>query len=44
MEQMSLVDALQRLRGEAGTTVSVSAQRPSGEIVDVLITRAAIVR
>ncbi len=44
VEPMSLVDALQRLRGEAGTTVSVSVQRPSGEIVDVLITRAAIVR
>jgi hypothetical protein len=44
VQQMSLVDALQRLRGEAGTTVSVSVQRPTGEIVDVLITRAAIVR
>jgi hypothetical protein len=44
MEQMPLVDALQRLRGEAGTSVSVTVQRPNGEIVDVLITRAAIVR
>jgi hypothetical protein len=44
MEQMPLVDALQRLRGEAGTSVSVTVQRPNGEIVDVLITRAAIIR
>jgi hypothetical protein len=43
-DRMSVVDALQRLRGEAGTPVSVSVQRQSGEIVDVLITRAAIVR
>jgi hypothetical protein len=43
-DRMSVVDALQRLRGEAGTPVSVSVQRQTGEIVDVLITRAAIVR
>jgi hypothetical protein len=42
---MSLADALQRLRGEAGTTVGVSVQRPkTGETVDVLIERAVIVR
>ncbi len=44
-EGMSIADALQRLRGEAGTTVGVSVQRPkTGETVDVLIERAAIVR
>lgn len=42
-DRMSVVDALQRLRGEVGTPVSVSVQRPSGEILDVLIMRASIV-
>lgn len=42
---MSVADALQRLRGEAGTTVGVSVQRPkTGETVDVLIERASITR
>jgi hypothetical protein len=42
---MSLADALQRLRGEAGTSVGVSVQRPkTSETVDVTIERAAIVR
>jgi PDZ domain/Carboxypeptidase regulatory-like domain len=42
---MSLADALQRLRGEAGTSVGVSVRRPrTGESVDVTIERAAIVR
>jgi hypothetical protein len=42
---MSVADALQRLRGEAGTTVGVSVQRPkTGETVDVLIERATITR
>ena len=40
-----IADALQRLRGEAGTSVGVSVQRPkTGESVDVLIERATIVR
>ena len=39
---MSLADALQRLRGEAGTSVGVSVRRPkTGETVDVMIERAA---
>lgn len=42
---MSLADALQRLRGEAGTSVGVSVHRPkTGETVDVTIERAAILR
>jgi hypothetical protein len=42
---MSLADALQRLRGEAGTSVGVSVRRPkTSETVDVMIERAAIVR
>jgi hypothetical protein len=42
---MSLADALQRLRGEAGTSVGVSVRRPkTGETVDVMIERAAILR
>jgi C-terminal processing protease CtpA/Prc len=41
---MSLVDALQRLRGEAGTSVGVSAQRPeTGETVELTIVRGTIV-
>jgi hypothetical protein len=42
---MSLADALQRLRGEVGTSVGVSVRRPkTSETVDVLIERGAIVR
>jgi hypothetical protein len=42
---MSLADALQRLRGEAGTSVGVSVRRPkTSETVDVMIERAAILR
>jgi hypothetical protein len=42
---MSLADALQRLRGEAGTSVGVSVRRPkTSETVDVTIERAAILR
>jgi hypothetical protein len=42
---MSLTDALQRLRGETGTSVGVTVQRPkTGETVDVTIERAAILR
>jgi carboxypeptidase family protein/PDZ domain-containing protein len=41
---MSLADALQRLRGAAGTTVGVSVLRKSGEAVEVLISRTTIVR
>ena len=42
---MSVVDALQRLRGEAGTSVGVSAQRPeTGETVELTIVRGTIVR
>jgi C-terminal processing protease CtpA/Prc len=42
---MSVADALQRLRGEAGTSVGVSVQRPAtGETVDVLIERGTIMR
>jgi hypothetical protein len=42
---MSVADVLQRLRGEAGTTVGVSVLRPgTGETLDVIIVRAAIVR
>jgi hypothetical protein len=42
---MSLADALQRLRGEAGTSVGVAAQRPeTGETVELTIVRGTIVR
>jgi hypothetical protein len=42
---MSVADALQRLRGEAGTSVGVSVRRPkTSETVDVTIERATIVR
>jgi len=41
---MSMSDALQRLRGEAGTSVGVSAQRPdTGETVELTIVRGTIV-
>jgi hypothetical protein len=44
-DAMSVADALQRLRGEAGTRVGVSVQRPkTGETVDVLIERLTITR
>jgi hypothetical protein len=42
-DHMSVADAIQRLRGEVGTTVGVSVARANGESVDVFITRAAIV-
>jgi hypothetical protein len=42
---MSVADVLQRLRGEPGTSVGVSARRPeTGETVDLTIVRATIVR
>jgi C-terminal processing protease CtpA/Prc len=42
---MPLADALQRLRGEAGTSVGVSVRRPkTGETVDVTVERASILR
>ncbi len=39
---LSVVDAIQRLRGEPGTIVGVSVER-AGETLDVVITRAALV-
>ena len=42
-DHMSVADAIQRLRGEVGTTVGVSVARANGETLDVFITRAAIV-
>jgi hypothetical protein len=42
-EHMSVADAIQRMRGEIGTTVGVSVGRGRGETLDVFITRAAIV-
>jgi protocatechuate 3,4-dioxygenase beta subunit len=42
---MSMADALQRLRGEPGTSVGVSVQRPeTGETVELTIVRGTIVR
>jgi hypothetical protein len=42
---MSLADVLQRLRGEPGTSVGVSALRPeTGESVELTIVRGTIVR
>jgi hypothetical protein len=42
---MSMADVLQRLRGEPGTSVGVSAQRPeTGETVELTIVRGTIVR
>jgi len=42
---MSMADVLQRLRGEAGTSVGVSAERPeTGETVELTIVRGTIVR
>jgi membrane-associated protease RseP (regulator of RpoE activity) len=44
-EGMSMADALQRIRGEPGTSVGVSAQRPeTGETVDLTIVRGSVVR
>jgi hypothetical protein len=41
---MSMADVLQRLRGEPGTSVGVSAQRPeTGETVELTIVRGTIV-
>lgn len=41
---MSVADAIQRLRGDAGTSVGVSVQRPStGETIDVVVVRGTIV-
>ena len=45
IDGVPLTDVLQRLRGEVGTSVGVSVQRPkTGETVDVTIERAAILR
>jgi len=44
-EGMSVTDAIQRLRGKAGTNVGVSVERPiTRQIVDVVVVRAAIAR
>jgi hypothetical protein len=42
-DYMSLADALQRLRGAAGTTVAVSVLRKNDETVDVIITRTTVI-
>ena len=39
---MSVVDAIQRLRGEPGTLVGISIER-GGALIDVLVTRAIVV-
>lgn len=39
---MSVVDAIQRLRGEPGTLVGISVER-GGALLDVLVTRATVV-
>jgi C-terminal processing protease CtpA/Prc len=40
---MSITDALQRLRGEVGTSVGISVRRDStGDTVDVVVVRATI--
>lgn len=45
VEGLSLADAIQRLRGEKGSQVRVTAERPpAGEFVEVTITRGEIVR
>ncbi len=42
---MSIADALQRIRGEPGTVVGISALRPeTGEIVDLTIVRGDVVQ
>jgi carboxypeptidase family protein/PDZ domain-containing protein len=44
VDSMSMADALQRLRGEAGTSVGVLAKRPeTGETIEVTIVRGTIV-
>jgi hypothetical protein len=44
VQGLSLADVLQRLRGEAGTSVGVSARRPeTGETVELTIVRGTIV-
>ena len=44
-EAMSVADVIQRLRGEAGTSVGVSVERPAtGQTIDVVIVRGSIVR
>lgn len=45
IEGLSLADAIQRLRGEKGSQVRVTVERPpSGDFVDTTITRDEIVR
>jgi hypothetical protein len=45
IEGLSLADAIQRLRGEKGSRVSVTVERPpSGDYIDTTITRDEIVR
>jgi hypothetical protein len=39
-----VADAVQRLRGEAGTSVGVTLDRPGSGAFDVMIVRAMIVR
>ena len=43
---MSVADAIQRLRGPVGTSVRISVERggASGEMIEVTVVRAAIVR
>jgi membrane-associated protease RseP (regulator of RpoE activity) len=44
-DSMSVADAIQRLRGEAGTSVGVSVERPkTRETLDVVIPRGMILR
>jgi hypothetical protein len=42
-DRMSVADVLQRIRGEAGTTVGLSVQRANGDTTDVVVTRGLIV-
>jgi hypothetical protein len=42
---MSVADVLQRLRGQAGTTVGITVRRPgTGQTLDLVVERAAILR
>jgi C-terminal processing protease CtpA/Prc len=42
---LSVADVLQRLRGQAGTTVGVTVRRPgTGQTMEFVVERAAIVR
>ncbi len=44
VDGMSMADVLTRIRGEPGTTVGVSVQRPgTGQVVDAIIVRAQVV-